>query len=120
MKRSIKNPKLLTVKKIEILLSPLAKKAIIVGSVFIIKSCIIPVNLSFDSAKMIKKGDVEFQGNSSYYAEDEQYNFGAKVGLGVSDKYNVKIRYEAFTSASTYDGSYIEVENKIKLSSWAA
>jgi hypothetical protein len=65
------------------------------------------VNSSFESARTLKKGEVEFTGhyssysyNSSGYDEEEASsgklndNLGFKVGFGISERVDVKLRYE--------------------------
>lgn len=107
------------VENIRILISTYSNRILIISSILIFTGCMAPINLSFDSAKMIKKGGIEVQANSSYYPEYEQFNYGAKIGLGVSNKYNVKLRYEALLQFEI-ETSYFEIENKVKLADWAA
>ena len=84
-------------------------------------SCVAPVNLNFDSAKMLEKGSVEAQASSSAYAYlNEVYvtnlNFGAKAGFGVSGRYNIKLRYECLLPADGNDiYNFIEIDNKISI-----
>lgn len=104
--------------------------------VMLLSACVAPVNSAFESAKMLKKGEVEVQGNSSAYLNTEPHvydlqnvnnNFGAAITVGVSEKYNAKLRYEAlvlttnqyqvldtsFTIPRVFN--YVELGNKISL-----
>lgn len=70
-----------------------------------------PVNSSFESAKTLGKGNVELAGNySSYSMKGTNYegekesvktnnNFGFRVGFGVSEKVDLKFRYERLIPA---------------------
>lgn len=80
--------------------------------------CFVPVNLNYESAKMLQKGDVELQGSYSTYFDDNgdnaQNDLGAKIGFGVSESYNFKFRFEYMESvSSTY--FYIEADNKFSI-----
>jgi hypothetical protein len=93
-------------------------------------SCVAPVNLPFESARMLKKGEVDVQGNlSAYLASGDMVNtnFGGKVGFGLTDEHTLKLRYERLRpvsveyqfSGSSYDSQmpavdYFEMENKFK------
>lgn len=69
-------------------------------------ACFAPINSVYEDACMLNKGQVELQGNASLYsfpfasleAEDisfiTNYNFGGMAGFGVSDKVNLRLRYE--------------------------
>ncbi len=73
--------------------------------VFLSTACFAPINSVYEDACMLKKGQVELQGNASMYSfpfaafeEDisfiTNYNYGGMVGFGVSDKVNLRLRYE--------------------------
>lgn len=102
----------------------------------ILSGCIAPVNLTYESARTLKKGHVDVQANAAGYFYPGKYggmtnmNYGAKVGYGISDNYTLKIRYEHLNSPDIAGpfrdilGSitpvqlqidYIEIENKIRL-----
>lgn len=65
-----------------------------------------PVNSAFERAKTLEKGEFEFMGNySSYYLRGEDENdekvtekvnndFGFRFGFGISNKMDMKLRYE--------------------------
>ncbi len=71
-------------------------------------SCTAPINLTYDSARTIDKGSVEFTGNYSayrmpaidffYIAADDKLpgnsNYGFVLGYGILDRYTLKLRYE--------------------------
>ncbi len=95
-------------------------------------SCFAPINLTFDSARTLDKGEVQVQGNYSKYlyyygsdSENNNSNFGGRIDYGVSDKYNLKFRYEKLYSKNEFyelldinkqiSLNYIEVESKIQL-----
>jgi len=65
-----------------------------------------PVNSAFESARTLEKGEFEFMGNySSYYLRGEDENdekvtekvnndYGFRFGFGISNKMDLKLRYE--------------------------
>ncbi len=68
-----------------------------------------PVNLGFDSAKTLKKGQLEFAGNYAQYSlrgetegtngpeevnEKVNTNLGFRAGYGISNRFDLKFRYE--------------------------
>lgn len=62
--------------------------------------CVAPINLTYESARTLRKGQVDVQGNYGRYYSDGKsfaltnYNYGAKVGYGLSDNHTIKLRYE--------------------------
>lgn len=96
----------------------------------VLASCVAPVNLPFESARMLKKGEVDVQGNLSAYLDDGvlvNTNYGAKVGYGLSDEHTLKLRYERLQPAYARDQSlslftvnysepvdFFEFESKLK------
>lgn len=65
-----------------------------------ISACVVPINTSFESARMLGKGNAEAMGHYSHYiiadeGESEAYNnnFGLRLGYGISDKFDLKMRY---------------------------
>jgi hypothetical protein len=98
--------------------------------------CFAPLNLSYDSAKTLDKGQIEIQGAySKYYAPRDSLgltlinnNFGFSLGYGITDKYTLKLRYEFITPSSlfkeifndknysdVFSMSYFEINNKFQL-----
>jgi hypothetical protein len=86
---------------------------------FFLSSCVVPVNTSFERAATLGKGNVEAGGSFSHYtgiadgeSESLHNNVGARIGFGVSDKMDLKIRYERI--GDYYD--YLSVVPKFSLS----
>jgi hypothetical protein len=95
--------------------------------------CFAPINSTFESAKLLEKGTIEVQGSASAYYEFEEENvlninnnFGFAVGYGVSDQFNMKLRYERINSDYSFMfqnnqidikelANYFELSNKISL-----
>lgn len=77
-------------------------------------SCgVIPINNSFEKAGTLKKGNVELAGNISTYTNTllgsngnpDKYTFsvtnvGARFGIGLTDKTDLKFRYEHMVSSN--------------------
>ncbi|MBL7847247.1 MAG: hypothetical protein JNL40_07250 [Cyclobacteriaceae bacterium] len=110
-------------------------------STWLLGGCIAPVNLTYESARTLAKGQVDVQGNYGRYYYADKYggmtneNYGAKIGYGITDDYTLKFRYEHIATpnqqwfmdifGTTYpvklEMDYYEVENKIHFSdSWGA
>lgn len=96
--------------------------------IILFSSCVTvtPENLNYDSAKMLDKGTVELQGNFGLYPTYDQMNIGSKVGVGISKKYNIKLRYETMSDINNSYGDkrinwyFIELENKIRIADFCA
>ena len=109
----------------------------------LLSGCFAPVNLTYESARTLRKGEVDVQGNYSRYCDIEgslnndyettnyNNNYGFKIGYGLKDGHTIKLRYEkllvnqdnySFGSLDFSDPfesvSYIEVENKFKFKRW--
>jgi hypothetical protein len=103
----------------------------------IMAGCFAPLNLNYDNAKTLDKGQIETQGSySRYNAPNDSLsttlinsNWGFSLGYGITDKYTIKLRYEYIKPSSIFKNvfddknygdlfslSYIEVNNKIRLS----
>ncbi len=90
-------------------------------------SCTAPVNLNYESARMMKKGEVEVQGSYSQYfegAEKISSNVGGRIGFGINENYNLKMRVEIIALPQSVNASevdpdlsflYFELDNKISL-----
>lgn len=115
------------------------KIGIILICFIILASCVTPVNLNFDTATMLEKRDVELQGSASaYFGTYDDFSIdnggihtntvfgnvsnhlGAKVGIGINEKYNLKIRtegeflnYSSDITNSELGVIFIEIENKL-------
>lgn len=75
-------------------------KILVGGCIAFFTSCALaPVGSHFESASTINKNSIEVSGNyENYYLLEEgvtsrNYNFGGTVGYGISDKFDVKVRY---------------------------
>jgi len=114
-------------------------KLVILGIIpILLTGCFAPVNLSYDSAKTLNKGQIEIQGMySSYNVTNDtlstaliNQNYGGSIGYGFTDKYTLKARYEYIAPTITFqkvfgdisdefDGmnsmSYFEINNKLML-----
>jgi hypothetical protein len=114
-------------------------KVVLLGLMSILMTgCFAPVNLSFDSAKTLNKGQIEVQGMYSRYDVTNDtlatalinQNYGISVGYGFTDKYTVKARYEYIDPTITFQKifdeidedfnemnsmSYFEINNKLML-----
>jgi len=93
-----------------------------------LNACFAPVNLTYESARTLKKGEIDLQGNYSRYShlgtdfsgsDNLNNNFGVKIGYGLVDWYTVKLRYERLVLNNDFDldlaTNYFELENKFKL-----
>lgn len=113
------------------------RSIILLALVPVLNGCLAPVNLTYESARVLKKGQVDIQGNYSRYYYPEGFantggltnsNYGAKLGYGITDNYTLKFRYEHLTvpsqewlvnilgpiTTSEVGLDYFEVENKIR------
>ncbi|MBK8969617.1 MAG: hypothetical protein IPM36_23740 [Lewinellaceae bacterium] len=77
-------------------------KNLTLGILFLsaLSACVVPINSSFESARMLGKGNAEAMGHYSHYlvnAEGESEavnnNFGLRLGYGISDRFDLKMRY---------------------------
>jgi hypothetical protein len=87
-----------------------------------LNACVTPVNLQFENASTLKKGEIEVGAAGSIYTKSmveaimtEQFgspSFGAYSRFGVSDFYNLKLRMEYMST-----GGYVffEADNKVRL-----
>jgi len=89
-------------------------------------SCIVPVNTTMESARMLGSGNVEVTGSFSSYSlssEGESAgindNIGLRVGYGVSDRVDLKVRYirlfSSFESEDSPDVNYLAFIPKVSL-----
>ena len=68
----------------------------------LLQGCFAPINSTFESARLLKVGEAEYQGHySGYYFLGTDYNsgisncnFGLSVSAGVTERYNIRFRYE--------------------------
>jgi hypothetical protein len=86
-----------------------------------------PVNQHYERAATLGKGNIEASGSISGYVADDKpinKNYGFRVGYGISDKVDVKLRYEKRIpfDTSIHNSDYISIvpkfsirENKVSL-----
>jgi hypothetical protein len=115
-----------------------SKHVLLVLIPVLMTGCFAPVNLSYDSAKTLNKGQIEVQGMYSKYDVTNDtlstalinQNYGISFGYGFTDKYTVKARYEYIDPTITFQKvfgdisdefngmnsmSYFEINNKLML-----
>ncbi len=66
----------------------------------LLDACVVPINSSYESARMLEKGGTEFMGHYTHYSFSDNgesdainNNFGIRIGYGITDKVDVKLRY---------------------------
>jgi hypothetical protein len=86
-----------------------------------------PVNTSYEKAGTLGKGNVELSGNYTHYivsgggeSEAINNNYGFKVGYGLSNKFDLKLRYEKLLPVdqepdSKFKVNYVSVIPKVSL-----
>lgn len=91
-------------------------------SLVILHSCVAPVNLQFESASMLEKGETEIQASgSTYYYDIEDglevtnRNVGYKFGYGISEEHNIKLRQEFLFVDQELVSVFSEIDNKFKM-----
>jgi hypothetical protein len=86
--------------------------ALITG-IISLSSCtsLLPVNNSYEKAGTLQEGNVEFSGHVTKYDvkhfgrnETSNRNFGIRAGYGVSDRFDLKLRYEHLAFTPNFDG----------------
>ncbi|MEZ5031969.1 MAG: hypothetical protein R2787_11255 [Saprospiraceae bacterium] len=98
-------------------------------------ACFTPINTTFDSARLLDRGEIEIQGSGSLYhyygakindpVFDANRNLGAAIGIGLSDRINMRLRYEYLKSGFSSnlfgeeirlnDIQYMELSGKVRL-----
>jgi hypothetical protein len=87
-------------------------------------ACVSPVNMTQDRAKTLGKNHLEVNASYSRYAQtDNNYsnltnnNYGGRIGYGLSDKVDLKARYERLVSTTEGGGAanYLSLISKIGL-----
>ena len=89
------------------------------GSLF---SCAFaPVNNQYEKAGTLKKGGVELSGNYSHYTfsgggetAGANNNYGFRFGYGISDKFDLKLRYEHLAPTGVFEFDDIDGGANIK------
>jgi hypothetical protein len=71
--------------------------------------CFAPVNNQYEKAGTLKKGNLELSGNYTRYSasggggtESTNNNMGFRVGYGLSDKFDLKLRYERLSPTNGF------------------
>ena len=95
------------------------KKIIISTCIFfpvcaLLFSCaFVPVNNQYEKAATLKKGNLEFAGNytacsisGAGESAGSNNNFGFRAGYGISDKFDLKLRYEHLMPANSFDKGF--------------
>lgn len=89
-------------------------------SVFLVSCAFAPVNNQYEKARTLKKGNVELAGSFSGYSitggggsENTNTNFGFRAGYGITDKFDLKIRYERLLPDDGYGSKDIFDEGNI-------
>ncbi|HJW15852.1 MAG TPA: hypothetical protein VJ499_01970, partial [Flavisolibacter sp.] len=97
------------------------KNILIVAPAFIalfLFSCatVAPVNTSYERAATLGKGGLELSGSYTHYSFSgdgesaaTNNNYGGKVGYGINDKMDIKVRYEQLVPVDMGPGSKIKV-----------
>ncbi len=88
----------------------------------LMSSCAMPVNTNYESARSLKKNQLEAAASYTAYGnlgEPAQNNMGVRVGYGITDKFDVKITYENATTVNSgsdfieqYKMNYVSVSPK--------
>ena len=89
-------------------------------------SCMIPVNLNYETAEIREKGDVAFTGSlsqqvpRSYELKDtnwspKELSFGGRMDVGVGERSNLSVRYENTFISYDLRQNFIELQWKIAL-----
>lgn len=96
------------------------------GISLMMTSCIVPVNTSMESARTLGTGNAEVMASFSSYSlssDGESIgindNVGLRVGFGVSDKFDLKVRYIRLLTSGDFEESpdvnYLALQPKISL-----
>lgn len=101
------------------------KKLIFTGFVLsLLSACVAPINTTFESARMLQKGELEVAGHYTHYtfsndgeSEAVNNNLGIRAGYGFSEKFNLKARYEwlAPTDENGEGLNYIDIAPKFQI-----
>src|SRR6187397_2950944 len=80
-------------------------------SFFFFSCAFAPVNNQYEKAATLKQGNFELSGSFSEYSdggvggtESTNRNFGFRAGYGVSDKFDLKLRYERLMPSDGFGG----------------
>ena len=80
-----------------------------------------PVNNQYEKAATLKKGNLELTGSFSDYSaggvggtEHTNRNFGFRAGYGITDKFDLKLRYERLMPTDGFGGEDVFDEGDVK------
>ena len=93
----------------------------IFSSISFLSCAFAPVNNQYEKAASLKKGNIELSGSFSNYSgggaggfENTNRNFGGRFGYGVTDKFDLKFRYEILMPTDGFKGTDVFDEEEIK------
>lgn len=86
-------------------------------------SCVIPVNLNYETSEIREKGDVAFTGGVSQQAQrsfelqdtnwsPKELSFGGRMDVGVGERSNLSMRYENTFITYDFRQNFIELQWK--------
>ena len=83
------------------------------SSVLLSSCAFAPVNNQYESAATLKKGNLDLAGSFTGYSVSgglvsgsSNNNFGFRVGYGISDKFDLKFRYERLIPAKGFNSDF--------------
>ena len=85
----------------------------LVIAVMSLASCtsLLPVNNSYEKAGTLKRGNAEVSGHVTKYdvkhfgrTETSNVNYGVRAGIGITEGFDLKLRYEHLDFTSNFDG----------------
>lgn len=90
----------------------------IISSISFLSCAFAPVNNQYEKAATLQKGNMELSGSYSSYSasgsEKTNRNFGGRFGYGVTDKFDLKFRYERLMPTDGLKGTDVFDEGQIK------
>jgi len=93
----------------------------IFSSISFLSCAFAPVNNQYEKAASLKRGNIELSGSFSNYSgggvggfENTNRNFGGRFGYGVTDKFDLKFRYEKLMPTDGFKGTDVFDEEEIK------
>ncbi len=96
----------------------------------VLAACVTPINTGFESARMLNKGGLEILGHYSHYSIADagetnaaNNNFGLRLGYGLSDQFDLKVRYERLVPVEEGGGgvNYVDLAPKVQImKNWIA
>lgn len=101
-------------------------KNLLLGGILLslFSSCVAPINTTYESARMLKRGDSEIMGHYTHYSVSSEGetdaindNFGVRIGYGIGDKFNLKVRYERLVpkDEDSEGVNYVDIAPKFQI-----